>query len=108
MNLQEYQQAASRTLNGIPDKLAMRGNIGFGLGGEAGEILEMLKKHLYHGHPLDLVKLADELGDLLWYIAAHATEYGLELDEIAAANIDKLWQRYPDGFSQESSRNRVI
>ena len=42
--------------------------------------------------------VADELGDVLWYLAVAAKAAGLTLDEVAAKNVDKLRARYPEGF----------
>jgi len=106
MNLDEYQRAAARTANVDWPLEKQICNAGFGVCGEAGEVAEYLKKVLFHGHNLDLDHLKKELGDCLWYIAVLAKLYGLSLDDIAQANIDKLWQRYPNGFSQEDSIKR--
>jgi NTP pyrophosphatase (non-canonical NTP hydrolase) len=78
-----------------------------GLVGESGEVVDLIKKHVYHGHPLDSDKLLKELGDVLWYVAALATALDVELSEVAAKNIAKLTARYPEGFSSEASMNRV-
>jgi NTP pyrophosphatase (non-canonical NTP hydrolase) len=59
-----------------------------------------------HGHAYDTQALKDELGDVLWYLAEAATAAGLNLDEIAQENVDKLFKRYPEGFSQKDSINR--
>ncbi len=102
MNFKEYQEQAART-NG--------GNLTahfFGLCGETGEVVELYKKHIGHGHELDLSKLAKELGDVLWYVSSIASGYGLSLEDIATANIDKLKVRYPDKFSPERSINREL
>ena len=103
MNLNEYQTAARRTLNVDWPKKDQIANAALGLTGEAGEVGDYLKKVLYHGHPLDLDRLADELGDNLWYIAAICSLYGLDLDLIAELNISKLQARYPNGFTQADS-----
>ena len=66
-----------------------------GLAEEAGEVLGMVRKHLYRKRPLDSQALAEELGDALWCIAAVATASGLSLEAIAAGNIEKLRLRYP-------------
>ena len=66
-----------------------------------------MKKLTAHGHT-DITPevLADELGDVLWYLAEAATACDLELDHVASENVRKLQKRYPDGFSEERSINR--
>ena len=97
MRLSEYQILASRTINRNhhPDDMA---NHGLGLAGESGEVIEHIKKHCYHGKPLNADDLLEELGDVLWYVAAIATTAGLSLDQIGDHNINKLKKRYPKGF----------
>jgi hypothetical protein len=106
MTLDEYQKLASKTVNmKISDEMRIA-TFALGLSGEAGEVADMLKKHLGHGHNLRIDDLRKELGDVLWYVAALATVHGLDLSAIAQANIDKLKKRYPEGFSSERSKNR--
>jgi NTP pyrophosphatase (non-canonical NTP hydrolase) len=102
----EYQMAAERTARAVAGERERFINFVFGLTGEAGETVDCLKKHLFHGHPLDREKLAIELGDLMWYVATIATTAGIWLDDIAVGNIEKLKTRYPEGFSKENSINR--
>ena len=68
-----------------------------GLCGEAGETAEKVKKAIRDdGGTLTEERreaIAAELGDVLWYVAQLATEAGLELEEIAQANLDKLASR---------------
>lgn len=82
-------------------------NAGEGLSGEVGEVNDIIKKWIYHGHELDEQELKKELGDVCWYLALTCNAFGYELDEIMSMNIDKLKQRYPDGFSEQASINRV-
>lgn len=79
-----------------------------GLAGEVGETIDMLKKVEGHGHELDRDKLTREIGDILWYCAAICTYYGINFDEAAVCNIEKLRLRYPDGFNERSSRERSV
>ena len=51
--------------------------------------------------------MAKELGDICWYLAETATALGLSLEDIMAANIEKLRKRYPDGFDAERSVHRA-
>ena len=90
---------------GLPTR-DMLSCVGLGLAGEAGEVVDHLKKHLHHGHELDRDKLVKEAGDVLWYLAALATLLGVDLSEVAQRNVDKLIRRYPQGFTHEASRNR--
>jgi NTP pyrophosphatase (non-canonical NTP hydrolase) len=107
MDLDTYQQLAARTLN--PEQTAEQrlANAALGLTGEAGEVAEHVKKHLFHATPLERDAVVKELGDCLWYLAALATSLDVSLAEIGERNIEKLRRRYPDGFSTERSRNRV-
>jgi NTP pyrophosphatase (non-canonical NTP hydrolase) len=107
MDLNEYQRAARRT-SGADNVTKLTIAISaMGLAGEAGEVVDLLKKQIGHGHDADLEKLSKEIGDCLWYLSDLATLHGLSLDEIAQANIAKLLRRYPTGFSSEASRNRT-
>jgi NTP pyrophosphatase (non-canonical NTP hydrolase) len=77
-----------------------------GLAGESGEFSELVKKWAYHGHDMDRVAMAKELGDIGWYLAVAAHKLGFTLEDVLQANLDKLTDRYPEGFSTERSINR--
>ena len=77
-----------------------------GLCGESGEVIDLVKKHLAQGHELNREKLAKELGDVAWYLAETAYALDYDLESIFQMNLDKLAQRYPDGFEKEKSMNR--
>lgn len=64
-----------------------------GLAGEVGEVCEMTKKTMRDDHPMNTEDLELELGDVLWYLARVATEYGLDLGSIARKNVEKLESR---------------
>lgn len=103
----EYQRQAMRTANkNLPadEKLL---NAVMGMCGEAGEAIDLLKKHRAQGAALDIDRLVKEVGDCLWYIAEFAEASGVSLAEIAQRNIAKLKARYPEGFSEERSNNRA-
>ena len=106
MNLNEYQQLALTTLNPALDKKDVLINGVMGLCGEAGEAIDIVKKHLAQGHELDKDALIKELGDVAWYLAETAYALGVPLEEVCQRNIDKLKARYPEGFSAEKSINR--
>jgi NTP pyrophosphatase (non-canonical NTP hydrolase) len=81
-----------------------------GLCGEAGETAEKVKKAIRDdGGTLTEERraaIAAELGDVLWYAAQLATEAGLELEEVAAANLEKLTSRHRRSVLQGSGDTR--
>lgn len=105
-----YQRSAARTARDHHDFSDPRHTriavASMGLAGESGELIDALKKWVAHGHELNLSHVEKELGDILWYVAEIATVLDLKLSEIAEKNYDKLSSRYPEGFSEERSRNR--
>ena len=106
MTVNEYQKLAMTTLNPGLDKKDVLINGVMGLCGESGEAIDIVKKWLAQGHALDREKLAKELGDIAWYLAETATALDLDLEDIFAANIEKLKARYPQGFDAERSIHR--
>lgn len=106
LELDQYQALAGRTSGAGGDGERRLIIAALGLAGEAGEFANMVKKLTAHGHNIPRDTLAEELGDVLWYVAEAASACGLSLGEIAQQNVDKLRARYPEGFSQERSINR--
>ena len=102
----EYQKLAMITLNPALSKKDVLINGVMGLCGESGEAIDIVKKWLAQGHELDKEKLAKELGDIAWYLAETAYALDIPLEKILRANIDKLKQRYPEGFDSGRSINR--
>ena len=107
MTLDEYQTEMLRTAGSALHTVDGLLICALGICGEGGEAADIVKKHVYHGHPLDRAKLIDELGDVLWYVARMSEALCTTLDSVAAANISKLRKRYPEGFSSERSINRL-
>jgi NTP pyrophosphatase (non-canonical NTP hydrolase) len=77
-----------------------------GLSTEANECLDILKKHIYYGRPLDRPHLKEEIGDVLYYAALVLDGLGISFEEAMKDNIDKLSKRYPDGFDEDKANNR--
>lgn len=106
MTVNEYQNMAMKSLNPALSSKDVLINGVMGLCGEAGEAIDIVKKHLHQGHELDRKKLAAELGDIAWYLAETAYALEIPLEDIFRSNIDKLKRRYPDGFDADRSVNR--
>lgn len=95
MELNEYQREALKTLHADADYVYLAGKLMC----EAAEVAEPLFKARYHGKPLDMVDVAKELGDVLWYVATLADALGLELDAVAGMNLRKLRQRHGETYN---------
>ena len=101
----EYEKAAMGTQGeGTREERLL--NATLGMCGEAGEFAEKVKHAVFMGHPFDILGLAEELGDQLWYITWAANILGFSLQEIAETNLAKLKKRYPNGWDPERSINR--
>lgn len=74
-----------------------------GLAGESGEVVDLLKKHLFHSAPLNRDKLIKELGDVRWYLELLCYCISTTIEEVEAVNIAKLRARHPTGWSPESA-----
>lgn len=98
MKLNEYQhEAVSTTIYPNSGEIGGLSYTVLGLCGEAGELANKLKKHIRSGTTVDPDVLADELGDVLWYVAAIARELGIPLDAVAQINLKKLNERKEKG-----------
>lgn len=107
MKVNEYQTLAMTTLNPQLSKKDALINSVMGLCGESGEAIDIVKKWMAQGHELDKEHLAKELGDIAWYLAEAATALDISLEDIFQSNINKLKQRYPEGFEVERSQIRL-
>jgi NTP pyrophosphatase (non-canonical NTP hydrolase) len=106
MTLAEYQRLSGRTINASLSADQRLLDASAGLAEEAGEVLGLVRKHLFMHHELDTARLTIELGDALWCLTAVAGALGLSLEDVAAANLAKLRRRYPEGYSDDASLNR--
>ena len=101
MNFSEYQARASATAI-YEDKIYPI----LGLAEEAGEVAGKVAKSLRDKTPLDEDVLIKEMGDVLWMLAAIATDHGITLAEIAQRNLDKLASRQARGKLSGSGDDR--
>jgi len=107
MNFKEYQKQASKTIQDYAKGKDESKLIPFlGLIGEAGSVISELKKRLRDGDTYTNYdnKLKEELGDVLWYISTIATQYKIDLEEIAEHNLNKI----KDRFDSDSYENFII
>jgi NTP pyrophosphatase (non-canonical NTP hydrolase) len=82
-----------------------------GLVGEAGEVAQKFKK-IYRDDPASALnqesadQVAKELGDVLWYVSALCCYLDIQLEDVAAHNLDKVLDRKSRGVTKGSGDNR--
>lgn len=108
MDLNEYQKLAVETAVYSQEYSVMYPALG--LAAEAGELNNVLKKVLRdnNGYMDDefVKKAKSELGDVLWYVAALCRDLGLELEDVAKSNLEKLAKRKERGTLRGSGDER--
>jgi NTP pyrophosphatase (non-canonical NTP hydrolase) len=102
VTLDEYQQKAAAT---DPSEIAKNPDLSvlmLGLAGETGSLLTLYKKRLRDGDAFQVAeeRLSEEIGDILWYLAAITRRFGLSLESIAMANLEKTRSRWLSGEDQ--------
>lgn len=100
----DYQRAAMRTAGDDEESYLLNGVMG--LCGESGEVIDLVKKHLYQGHDLDKEALILECGDCAWYLALIMSAIDYKMGDMLVKNIRKLEERYPAGFDKARSIHR--
>lgn len=108
---ESYTDLALKTLNkDVFEQKDLILNASLGLSGEVGEVNDIIKKYMYHGHKLDddtKEKIILELGDVCWYVALMAWAINkTKFEDVLNKNIEKLEKRYHGEFSTEKSINR--
>ena len=74
-----------------------------GIGGEAGELFDCVKRSFVYHQPIDHANVQEELGDILHYVMAAANVFGWTLEDLIENNMQKLKKRYPDGYSDAAA-----
>ena len=82
-------------------------HMGMGVVGEAGELIDAIKKYTMYNKPIDLVNVIEELGDIEFYLEGLRQVLNLNREEIIAHNIAKLDIRYANGYSDKAAQERA-
>ena len=109
MDIETYSKLALRTAPGGYIWVEEITHASLGIGGEAGEILDHIKKAVFNNKPLDAAHVIAEVGDLVWYLNLLVSSLGTTWDHVLSVNIAKLEARYPDlKFDVERCLNRDL
>ncbi len=101
----EPQTYRFQETNGISPRLE---HSMFGLVTEVGEFADALKRAKIYGKAIDKVNLAEELGDILWYMSLALKDLGLSYEQVMDINIAKLKARFPDKYTDDKAINRDL
>ena len=108
MDANEYSTLALRTAAQRSTKDLMV-EAAMGIGGEGGEVVDIVKKVFFYGKELDRQHLIEELSDLAWYTNLMIHTLGTTWGEVFETNIRKLEARYPDlRFNEDHAINRDV
>ncbi len=109
MNFEEYQKIVKKT-SIYPNQGNNVAYVTLGLAGEAGEVADKVKKLIrdFNGVLTEdkRKEMIKELGDVLWYLTACASELGVDLEEVAAQNAKKVEDRRVRGVISGEGDNR--
>jgi len=117
MDQEKYIELSERTEKKFPNGLVLNQmqaeilHAVMGLGTEALELVDALKKHLIYGKELDWANINEELGDLHWYeaiIQRYLQERGVTPADTRLVNVKKLAARYPDGYADVNALIRDL
>jgi len=107
-NWKDYQLLASRTDANLDTELLNQLHPLMGLVTEVGELMDVFKKYVAYGKPIDLVNIKEELGDINWYLGKFYRVLNIDQAEVLAININKLNARYKEKFSQDEALIRNL
>lgn len=94
--VEEYRDFVDRLWK-QDERAAELAHVALGLAGEAGEIVDAIKKNVVYHKDLDIGNLLEELGDLRYYMQALMNMYGWSMDLVEGVNMRKLNKRYSEG-----------
>lgn len=101
-----YEDHAMRTAKEIGDVEDIL-HATLGIASEAGELTSSVKAWLAYGKELDVKNIVEEMGDLMWFIALMCKRLNVPMEQVAVNNIAKLYERYPEKYSDKDALARA-
>lgn len=78
-----------------------------GVSGEAGELLDAIKKLCIYQKPLDVANVIEELGDLEFFMEGIRSAILVTREQVLQGNINKLLKRYGEKYSNQAAHERA-
>ena len=97
MTTDDYSDFVAALFKDMGSDIDNLAHAAMGISGEAGELLDAIKKHWAYGKPLDKENVIEELGDLEFYMQAMRIQLGIPRFFIISKNVEKLSKRYHTG-----------
>jgi NTP pyrophosphatase (non-canonical NTP hydrolase) len=104
---EEFENHVGRLFVKPADTTGRMVHAAMGIAGEAGEVVDAVKKTWIYGKELDRENVLEECGDLLFYISALLAETGFTIEDAMAHNMEKLAKRYPIGYTDKAAIERA-
>lgn len=103
--LEDYRAFVSRGVHLEQDDMRERLTLAcMGLAGETGEVIDLIKKLLYHKKKIEREDIIEELGDVFWYYVLILNTLNIKMSDVLNANADKLIARYPERHDVQESK----
>lgn len=107
MDINQYAATQAKLIKPMQTKTLSAVHMALGIGGEAGEVIDLIKKPFAYEREFDRIKITEEIGDLMFYISGLLGALDISWDEVLEGNVAKLATRYKTGsFSNEQALNR--
>jgi len=101
----QYDDLSKRLKESLLQKRILHSAMG--ISGEAGELMDAVKKSVLYNKELDVTNIKEELGDLCWYMALMLDSVGSSFEEVMEMNRVKLEKRFPGGFTEKLAQERL-
>lgn len=106
MNLKDYQELCKKTAKKFDSKDLEIATWGLGISGEAGDVASCIKKTFIHKNAVVQEGIKENIGDTFWYSAMICNFFGWNMEEVLEENVNKLRERYPNGFAFENAQRK--
>lgn len=105
MTLEEYAKEASQLESFTDDRLD---HAVTGMSSEVGELSDLRKKAMTRGFSVNQLDVADECGDILYYVQMALSWANVSMEEVMAYNIAKLKRRRLHGKDKLAERGLLL
>lgn len=108
MELKEYSKAVKRTLPDLGNIKVNNIHMVLGMVTEVAELADAHKKNIAYKKEVDAINIEEEIGNILWYLVNYCNINNINIEKCMGKNIQKLYIRYPEKFSEDKDLVRDI